>query len=155
MRIEPISANTEREIRGMVEDSALFRGMPGATLDSLLSICHKIIWEYGDRILFQGAPPTGLILIGEGTVEVTATTDEASTVMLASLTTGATLGEVGTMQDANSTANVTATAAGWGLFFPKEELLQVLKTFPRATERLTRLINARAGHTLAKLRNRE
>jgi len=136
-----------------VENSALFKGMPSATIKALLTIGQKISWEYGDHILHQGAPATGLILIAEGTVEVSAQNDNAATIMLASLTTGATIGEVGTLQDTNITANVTASAAGWGLLLPKDHLQPMLETFPRAKERLTRLIHARAGQTTAKLRD--
>lgn len=150
MNSTPIGAEYGEDIRGVVEHAALFRGLSPEASKAVLAIAHKLTWEYGDCIMHQGEAGPGIILIAKGTVEVATETKDAATILLASLTTGAIIGEVGTLLDTEITATVTATASGWGLLLPKTSLLPLLDAYPMVKERLSRLVGVRARQTAAK-----
>ena len=154
MNSTPIGTEYGEDIRRLVEHAALFKGLAPEASRAVLGIARKVTWEYGDHIMRQGEAAPGIILIGDGTVEVATETAGAATILLASLTTGAVIGEVGTLHDTDITATITASAAGWGLLLPKEHLLPILETYPMVKERLTRLVGVRARQTAAKFSDR-
>jgi CRP/FNR family transcriptional regulator, cyclic AMP receptor protein len=99
---------------------------------------HVRTWEPGEILVLQGSPPSGMYVILEGWVKITATNDRGDHAPLAARGPNEIVGELSPISGLPRIATIMAIDHVRALVIPRERLLAVLSRKPRIAQELLR-----------------
>lgn len=123
---------------GFLKALPMFADLSMDDMKALYRVCTLVAFEPGQHLIEVGQPGRGLFVIVEGQVDVFAGA-EASARLLNSLTVGGHLGEISLVQDAPTSARVTAKNRVKALFISREAFHQYVNGSPPAGLRIYQL----------------
>jgi len=134
------------EVAAVRVDFEVLRTLPmfGAlTLEELRSmhtLADRVTFTPGDVLIEQGQPGAALFIVSSGRVKVEVLADGKPPVQVATLGQGAALGEMAMVDEAPTSARVTAIEAVNAFRFPLDRLATHLATDPRAGFKVMRYL---------------
>lgn len=149
----------KRSLAGQLEATPLFHGCPPAFLGAIKEVVDLVSLEAGEALAREGEDADGLYLLRSGFLQLSqGYGDGAITVNY--LSKGMTFGEVELLVDASRGWTTTATSVEHAelVRIPRGELVQILRRFPEAEERLWKTAVDRireAGYSRRDLRHAE
>lgn len=123
--------------RAILASSVVFKGLPAADLDAVLSASELIVRKPKDLLLSEGSPTDGLYVVLEGEVEVFlpqragSGAQRPSRVRLNRLGPGRCLGEYGVIDDQPSSASAEALKAAKLCFLSKTAFRRLVERHDR------------------------
>ena len=133
-----------------ITGSHLFKSLDNEGRDQLMASATPVEFDEGQIIVREGDPGEALYLIKRGSVRVH-TTRDGQEVPLATLTKGACFGEVALLSGRARTATVVAAEPCTLLCFYRQQIEEVLNTYPKVRELLETLVHGRAKDTIQKI----
>ena len=94
--------------RAALSASQLFRALQPAELDAVLKHAAMRRIPRGTTVMRKGDPATGMVVIMQGSVRVSATSEDGREVMLGMLGPGEVLGEISLLDESDRSADVSA-----------------------------------------------
>ena len=134
----------------VLDESPLFAGMTRYQRRKAILISELREFEAGDKIIEQGTMGRCMFMLLSGNANVVRTDDGVERI-LAELSAGQIIGEVGYIQPIERTADVTACSNVSALRFDYERMQKDLKFFPNIVAQLNFNISAILGGRLADL----
>lgn len=98
----------EEELRRLLADSRLFKDFTSPAIDALVPLLTKCHFTADSLICLKGDESDCLYIIREGEVEVSVSSSDGKIIVLGTLSNGDVFGEVGLLDRAPRTANVSA-----------------------------------------------
>ncbi len=138
----------KRLIGNVLKTSPLFSKFGETTRYQLLDRFARKGFAPGQMIIAQGQPGEGLYCLAAGEVEIKVNKDGGD-VVVANLGPGDVFGEIALLNDAPTTATVTARGQVGALFLPRADFQQALATEPNARQYLESLSADRLKATQA------
>ena len=135
-----------QEVAAVRVDFEVLRQLPmfGAlTLDELRSmhtLADRVTFTPGDVLIEQGRPGAALFIVASGRVKVEVLAEGKPPVQVATLGQGAALGEMAMVDEAPTSARVTAIEGVNAFRFPLDRLATHLATDPRAGFKVMRYL---------------
>ena len=127
--------------------SAAGRSVAELPLDLLEPHMHRAGFAAGDFIMRQGEPGDSLMVIREGTAEISIEDEQQTRHVIAQVTAGQVVGEMALLTNQPRSANVVATDSVSALVLPAETFHQLAAEHPRLSVVLTNLVAERLGRT--------
>jgi CRP-like cAMP-binding protein len=127
----------------VLQNSALFAGMEQDTLDSLARLSRHIALNRGATLFRKGDPCDGCYSIIEGVLKVSAMSQEGEEVLLAVVGSGDVIGEMGLIDGAPRSADVTALTVSSLAFLPSHDFRRFAESNPVIYRHMLEIICAR------------
>lgn len=138
-------------VERLIAESKIFARLDDEGRGRLAKIATVETFEPGHVILREGEPGDAFYFVLEGEVSVDAADFDASDRRVATLSTGAVVGEIASLTREPRTATVTAQTQTRLLRFEMVSVFAVLKDYPEALADLNRLGLARSEDLLEKM----
>lgn len=130
MSEEPVPEQTPEELISRLRKAEIFASTPADLLETLSQAAKSLTFGADEVIFKENSPSVCLYVIVRGSVEIYKTT-RGTDVLLATLHEGASLGEMGLMDDAPRSANARASGDGTELIsVPKDLFIDLLRQNP-------------------------
>ncbi len=133
---------------------AFFGGFPREALEKLLSSTCVYTFQPGVVLVREGEEGRSMFLIEDGTVEVTTTDSNGTTIALASLGPGDFFGEVSVLTGRPRTATVVAKTPVTVIEVGKEDLDQIAAAHPEVRAMVQKFYEERAHATVEAILSR-
>ncbi len=118
-----------RMVANLAKTSPVLIAVPAGERSTLVERFETKIFEKGDKLVAEGRETKGLHLIASGEVAVVAH-EKGESVVVATLSTGQTVGEVALVLRRKANADVIAVHPTVTLFLPREDFLQLVSDHP-------------------------
>jgi CRP-like cAMP-binding protein len=133
----------ERLVRNLVNTCELFVAIGEERRQELLDLFQSRIVDLGERLIDEGDPPPGLMMVLSGSVQVSR--QEASgTIQLARLGPGGVVGEMSLLDRKPAMASVVATERSVLLVLPRDQFNRGIARFPEVLAHIWALAGERA-----------
>ena len=126
----------------VLRNVAAFERLSDGDLDMVADTCGRADFEPGAVLMTQGAIERHAIILLHGVVQVTVTLD-LGPVVVATLSTGAMVGEIGMLCDSPRTATVVATTPCHGLIISRDDVHLLAERSPKFAVTIMQLLAAR------------
>lgn len=126
----------KRLLGNLLRTSPVFKRFDDETRYGLLDKFQRLGVQPGHKLIEQGRAGTGLFVIAAGEVEVSVQKDSGEAVTVANLGAGDVVGEISLLNDAPTTATVSARTRVGALFLPRAEFATVLAAHPAVRDYL-------------------
>lgn len=111
-----------------------FAPLPQPALDSIVAASQRRTFEPGNVLMLQGAPPTGVWFVIEGSVKVTKISPEGDEFILRLIGPGGHFNEIPVLDDHPNAATVIALSLTTCCHIPAEVIRQTVFAHPAATQ---------------------
>ena len=138
----PTMVGQKNDQESLVSKFGLFSQPP---FDAIESQMHEELYAEGEFLFHQGDPGTSLMLLCDGSVEVSTDDEWGKRHLIGRVNQGDVLGEMALLADEPRSANVIATTAVRVLVLPVEKFHQLAEELPELSVMLTQLIAKRVG----------
>jgi len=133
--------------RTLLERNTLFRGLPNATLEEIVTLARRKSYQKNTTIFMQGDPGDALYGIVAGKVRVSSRSPHAEEVFLNILEPGDCFGEIAMLDGEQRTATAVATEDCDMVVIQREQFMQLLRHEPELTLHLLHLCCQRVRWT--------
>jgi CRP/FNR family cyclic AMP-dependent transcriptional regulator len=133
--------------RLLLNETALFAGLPDADLDDLVAIAHRKRYAEQDTVFVQGEAGDALYLVAEGSVRLEVELDGGQRVALGEVAQGAAFGEVALFDGRPRTADAIAATPTECLVLERGPVRDFLLEHPRVALRLLEVLAGRLRET--------
>ncbi len=137
----------------IISRSYLFKSLDPEGREKLLRGSSTVTFLTGDVLIREGEAGDSFFLLKSGEVQVT-TMKGSEEVVLARLTPGAFFGEVAVITDEPRTATVTAATDGEVVRFGRDQVKEILRTYPRVAALLKTIMARRTEATIKTIQDR-
>jgi CRP-like cAMP-binding protein len=135
----------------LLRSNALFGGLSGDALDSLMALGRTRRCRRGEHLFLQGDPGSALHLILSGEVRITANGPEGQELHLNTLGSGEVMGEIALIDGGPRTATATMTRDGLVFCIERGDFVALLDRQPGIMKELLELLCQRVRWTSSLL----
>jgi CRP-like cAMP-binding protein len=135
------------DARTLIERTSLFRGLPPATLQSLVNLAVRRTYEDGAVIFVRGDPGDALYAVATGRVRISASAPGGKEVFLNIMEPGEAFGEIALLDGSPRTATATTMAPSELLLIQREPFVALLRREPQLAVHLIELLCRRVRWT--------
>lgn len=143
--------NTLPGARTLLRTSALFRALPGPTVQQILDLGYTRRMRRGEVLYLQGEAGDRLYLILSGEVRISATSPAGDELHLNTLSSGEVMGEIALMDGGSRTATAVSTEAGMLFCIDRPDFLALVARQPEITWQILLLLCQRVRWTSSLL----
>lgn len=136
----------KRLLSNLLRTSPLFRPFDDNLRFELLQRFVRQGFQPGQKLITQGQPGRGLLVIATGDVEVAVSNEGGEAVVVANLGPGDVVGEISLLNDSPTTATVTARGRVGALFLPRDDFVAMSSAHPDIRTYLESLSSDRLEH---------
>ncbi len=131
----------------MLQRSPLFRGLPGPSLDRIVSLAVQRSFRVGEIVFSQGDPGDALYAVVAGRIRISSGTAEGREISLNIMEPGDTFGEIALLDGGTRTATATASEASELVSIRRDHFAALLEREPRVALELLKLCGERLRWT--------
>jgi CRP-like cAMP-binding protein len=131
----------------MLQRSPLFRGLPGPSLDRIVSLAVQRSFRLGEIIFSQGDPGDALYAVVAGRIRISSGTADGREISLNIMEPGDTFGEIALLDGGTRTATATASEASELVSIRRDHFAALLEREPRVALELLKLCGERLRWT--------
>jgi len=139
------------DISAALARNEIFAALPAASRIALASVGYPIQLEKGKQLFARGDPSDCVFVVMTGELEVTRASPDGQEILLARLTQGALIGEMGILDGCSRSADAVARRRTNVWRIGRQAILQALKDEPDAALALLKLLAQRLRNTNAVL----
>ncbi len=131
------------DVKELLRESGLFRGLPGEQLDYLVAIGEDRKYDRGGMIFSEGGEGNGFYVVLSGRVKVFKLSLEGREQILHLFGPGDPLGEVPVFAGESFPANAEAMSSARLVFFPRQKLLALYTRHPSLAMNMLAILSKR------------
>jgi CRP-like cAMP-binding protein len=131
------------EIYKALEAADLLKGAGPAAVESLALGCRTRRYRKGQSVFFQGDPSDAVLVVAEGRLKVSVSSEDGSEILLDLVEPGQSVGDVGVLDGQPRSADVQALADTAVVVIPADALWACMDEFPDVARAAVRALAAR------------
>lgn len=139
------------EICAVLAECPLFRGAAAQDIQALAAIASSVSWPNGTVVFQQGDPSGFLAIVESGKLRLSIATAGGRELVLRHATRGASIGEMGILDEDVRSADATAMGAAQGLLLHRKPFERVLAERPALALAVIRYLTRRLRETTYQL----
>jgi CRP-like cAMP-binding protein len=120
----------------LLAQANLFRGLGDGDIERLTHAAVSHRYKKGSAVIYEGDPGDALYVVMSGSLKVFVTSSEGNELLLTTLSSGDTFGELALIDGGTRSASVEALEASELLVLTRPSLLEILADYPSVTEAL-------------------
>ncbi len=133
----------EMIVKQSLKNSVLFEGLEEGTLEKLAGVMRPVSLKRNETLFLQDDEPDGCYCVLEGTLKVSVIGIEGEETILAALGSSDILGEMGLIDDAPRSANITALKETKLAFLSSSAFFEIAGQHPQIYRHLLRIVAKR------------
>jgi CRP/FNR family cyclic AMP-dependent transcriptional regulator len=135
------------DARTIIQRNTLFRGLPAPTIDQIVTLANRRVYEQGAVIFLRGDPGDCLYGVVTGKVRISVSAPGGKELFLNIMEPGDSFGEIALLDGQPRTASATALAPAELVIIQREPFLALLRKEPSLAQHLIALLCQRARWT--------
>jgi CRP/FNR family cyclic AMP-dependent transcriptional regulator len=135
------------DARTIIQRNTLFRGLPAPTIDQIVALANRRVYEQGAVIFLRGDPGDCLYGVVTGKVRISVSAPGGKELFLNIMEPGDSFGEIALLDGQPRTASATALAPAELVIIQREPFLALLRKEPSLAQHLIALLCQRARWT--------
>lgn len=131
---------TREEILAALRSTQVFGGLDPTDLGELATVCVPRSFRRDQYLMYQGDPGDHLVVVVDGLVKITVTSDRGDEMVLATLGAGEVLGELSVIDQGPRSASVVAVRRTTTLVVTRTALITAMQHSPALLDALLRTL---------------
>ncbi len=138
---------------GIIADSFLFKGLPGAQLAEVARIAKEKKLGRGEAVFFEDDPASGFYMVAEGRVKIFKVSMGGKEQILHVFGPGEPFGEVAVFHGQPFPANAATLVRSTLLYFPRQEFVRLVTANPSLALNMIAMLSLRLRRFATQIEN--
>lgn len=138
---------TRNDVLALLRRSVLFAALDDESLDALAARAHPAQYQPGQFLLRRGERGEAMIVVADGHVKITTTSDRGAELLINIIEPGGILGELALLDGGERSADAIALDSVSTIKLPRTAFLGFLEAYPRVGIQLLGVISRKLRHT--------